>query len=71
MVGRSEQLAALRETFDRVGEGWPAVVLLGGGCVDLDGAGLAFAPFTAVLRGLVRQLGADGPASWCPRAPRE
>ena len=41
-------------------------VLLGGGCVDLGGAGLAFAPFTAVLRGLVRQLGADGVASLVP-----
>ena len=30
MVGRSEQLAALREAFDRVREGSPAVVLLGG-----------------------------------------
>jgi DNA-binding CsgD family transcriptional regulator/tetratricopeptide (TPR) repeat protein len=92
MVGRSEQLAALREIFDRVGEGWPAVVLLGGeagagktrlitqftgaiggravllggGCVDLGGAGLAFAPFTAVLRGLVRQLGADAVAALVP-----
>jgi DNA-binding CsgD family transcriptional regulator len=89
MVGRSEQLSALREIFDRVCEGSPAVVLLGGeagagktrliteftcaiadralllsgGCVDLGGAGLAFAPFTAALRGLVRQLGADGVAA--------
>jgi predicted ATPase len=30
MVGRSEQLAALRVTFDGVREGSPAVVLLGG-----------------------------------------
>ncbi len=92
MVGRSEQLAALRQLFDRVCAGSPAVVLLGGeagagktrllaefanviaghavllsgGCVDLGGEGLAFAPFTAALRGLVRQVGAEGVASLVP-----
>ncbi len=98
MVGRGEQLAALRETFERVRAGSPAVVLLGGeagagktrliteftgavagqsvllrgGCVDLGGAGLPFAPYTAALRGLVRQLGADGVAALVPGgAPAE
>jgi predicted ATPase len=87
MVGRGEQLAALRQSFDRVRAGSPATVLLGGeagagktrliaefahvvagqavllsgACVDLGGEGLAFAPFTAALRGLVRQV-----AGCCP-----
>jgi DNA-binding CsgD family transcriptional regulator len=41
-------------------------VVLSGGCVDLGGAGLAFAPYTAALRGLVRQLGADKVAALVP-----
>ena len=92
MLGRGEQLAALKRFFDGVCTGSPAVALLGGeagagktrliaefahvvagqavllsgACVDLGGAGLAFAPFTAALRGLVRQLGAEGVASLVP-----
>jgi DNA-binding CsgD family transcriptional regulator len=34
-------------------------VVLAGGCVDLGAAGLPYAPVTAALRGLVRELGAD------------
>jgi DNA-binding CsgD family transcriptional regulator len=41
-------------------------VLLSGGCVDLGDAGLAFAPYTAALRGLVRQFGADEVAALVP-----
>jgi DNA-binding CsgD family transcriptional regulator/tetratricopeptide (TPR) repeat protein len=41
-------------------------VLLSGGCVDLGGAGLAFAPYTAALRGLVRRLGAEKVAALVP-----
>lgn len=41
-------------------------VLLSGGCVDLGGEGLAFAPFTAALRGLARQLGVDRVAALVP-----
>jgi predicted ATPase len=92
MVGRGEQLAALRQLSDLTWAGSPAVVLLGGeagvgktrlitefsagltdravllsgGCVDLGGAGLAYAPFTAALRGLVRQLGAEDVAALLP-----
>ncbi len=92
MVGRGEQLAALRQSLDRVRSGSPAVVLLGGeagagktrliaefvhvvagqavllsgACIDLGGEGLAFAPFTAALRGLVRQVGAEGVVSLVP-----
>jgi DNA-binding CsgD family transcriptional regulator/tetratricopeptide (TPR) repeat protein len=40
--------------------------VLQGGCVELGTDGLPFAPFTAVLRGLVRDLGADGVAGLLP-----
>lgn len=92
MVGRGEQLAALRQVSDLAFASSPAVVLLGGeagvgktrliteftagladravllsgGCVDLGGAGLAYAPFTAALRGLVRQLGVEDVGSLLP-----
>jgi len=92
MVGRGEQLAALRRLSDAACAGSPTVVLLGGeagvgktrlitefttglndewlllsgGCIDLGGSGLAYVPFTAALRGLVRQLGAEDVASLLP-----
>ncbi|HEX4659883.1 MAG TPA: AAA family ATPase [Streptosporangiaceae bacterium] len=40
--------------------------VLTGGCVELGTDGLPFAPFTAVLRELVRDLGADGVAGLLP-----
>jgi len=40
--------------------------VLTGGCVELGSDGLPFAPFTAVLRELVRDLGADGVAALLP-----
>jgi AAA ATPase domain/Periplasmic binding protein-like domain len=40
--------------------------VLSGGCVDLGGSSVAFAPFTAALRGLTRQIGADGVAALLP-----
>ena len=40
--------------------------VLTGGCVELGSDGLPFAPFTAVLRELVRDLGADGVAGLLP-----
>jgi DNA-binding CsgD family transcriptional regulator/tetratricopeptide (TPR) repeat protein len=40
--------------------------VLTGGCVELGTEGLPFAPFTAVLRELVRDLGADGVAALLP-----
>jgi DNA-binding CsgD family transcriptional regulator len=43
-----------------------------GGCLELGADGLPFAPFTAVLRGLVRELGAETIAGMLPgRATRE
>jgi DNA-binding CsgD family transcriptional regulator len=40
--------------------------ILTGGCVELGADGLPFAPFTAVLRELVRDLGPDGVAALLP-----
>ena len=40
--------------------------VLTGGCVELGTDGLPFAPFTAVLRDLVRDLGPDGVAELLP-----
>ena len=45
--------------------------VLTGGCLELGTDGLPFAPFTAVLRDLVHELGADAVASMVPgRTPR-
>jgi DNA-binding CsgD family transcriptional regulator/tetratricopeptide (TPR) repeat protein len=40
--------------------------VLAGGCLELGAGGLPFAPFTSVLRELVRDLGADGVAGLLP-----
>ncbi|WP_433466835.1 helix-turn-helix transcriptional regulator [Spirillospora sp. CA-128828] len=41
--------------------------VLVGGCLELGSDGLPFAPFTTVLRGLVRDIGIDGVAGLVPR----
>ncbi|WP_281186215.1 helix-turn-helix transcriptional regulator [Actinomadura kijaniata] len=41
--------------------------MLVGGCLELGSDGLPFAPFTTVLRGLVRDIGLDGVAALLPR----
>jgi DNA-binding CsgD family transcriptional regulator len=40
--------------------------VLTGGCLELGTDGLPFAPFTAVLRDLIHEMGADGVASMLP-----
>src|ERR1700683_5402915 len=46
--------------------------VLTGGCLELGTDGLPFAPFTAVLRGLVHEMGADAIAAMLPgRTTRE
>jgi DNA-binding CsgD family transcriptional regulator len=45
--------------------------VLAGGCVELGTDGLPFAPFTAVLRELVRDLGAEGVAGLLPGVTRD
>ncbi|REE96347.1 helix-turn-helix transcriptional regulator [Thermomonospora umbrina] len=42
--------------------------VLVGGCLELGSDGLPFAPFTAMLRGLVREIGIDGVAGLLPRS---
>ena len=44
--------------------------VLAGGCLELGADGLPFAPFTSVLRELVRDLGADGVAGLLPAGAR-
>ncbi|HEX2315968.1 MAG TPA: AAA family ATPase, partial [Thermomonospora sp.] len=56
----------LREFTARV-TGQGARVLVGG-CLELGSDGLPFAPFTAILRGLVREIGIDGVAALLPRS---
>jgi DNA-binding CsgD family transcriptional regulator len=99
-VGRAEELAALDAAFERVQQGQPSAVLIGGEagvgksrmlsefatqaratgmtrvlygyCLELSAEGLPFAPFTGVLRELVRDLGTDGVAALLPgRGTRE
>jgi DNA-binding CsgD family transcriptional regulator len=54
------------------GAGAAGARVLAGGCLDLGADGLPFAPFAAVLRELVRGLGADGVAALLPdQATRE
>jgi DNA-binding CsgD family transcriptional regulator len=40
--------------------------VLAGGCMELSSAGLPYAPFTAALRQLVREIGTDGLAALMP-----
>ncbi|XVQ11871.1 helix-turn-helix transcriptional regulator [Spirillospora sp. CA-255316] len=49
------------------GSGDGAARLLVGGCLELGSDGLPFAPFTTVLRGLVRDIGIEGVAELLPR----
>ncbi|MGN9788769.1 helix-turn-helix transcriptional regulator [Nonomuraea sp. ZG12] len=58
-VGKTRLVGELAE---RAGD---ALVLVGG-CLELGTEGLPFAPFTAVLRGLVRTFGRDGVAGLVP-----
>ena len=94
LVGRARELAELDAALERVREGRPSAVLVGGEagvgksrlagefgararaagavrvlsghCLDLSAEGLPFAPFTGVLRELIRELGADGLAALLP-----
>ena len=54
------------------GAGTAGARVLSGGCLDLGTDGLPFAPFAAMLRELVRSMGADGVAGLLPgHATRE
>ncbi|TNY35631.1 helix-turn-helix transcriptional regulator [Thermomonospora catenispora] len=56
----------LRHFTERAAAGGARVLV--GGCLELGSDGLPFAPFTAVLRGLVREIGIDGVAGLLPRS---
>jgi len=60
-VGKSRLVAEFGQAATAAG----ARVLVGG-CLELGTDGLPFAPFTAVLRGLVHEHGADAVASMLP-----
>jgi DNA-binding CsgD family transcriptional regulator len=61
MVGQHGQGAVAQS-----GEGGEAGRVLTGACLELGASGLPFAPFAAVLRQLVRDLGATGVAELLP-----
>jgi predicted ATPase len=61
-IGKSR----LAEEFGARARAAGAVRVLSGYCLDLSADGLPFAPFTGVLRELVRDLGADGLAALLP-----
>src|SRR5260221_3557295 len=60
-IGKSRLVGEFAERAQRTG-----ARLLTGGCLELGADGLPFAPFTSVLRELVRDLGADGVAGLLP-----
>jgi DNA-binding CsgD family transcriptional regulator len=60
-VGKSRLVAEFTARSRAAG-----VRVLTGGCVELGTDGLPFAPFTAVLRELVRELGTEGVAKLLP-----
>ncbi|MGP3958706.1 helix-turn-helix transcriptional regulator [Nonomuraea sp. 3N208] len=65
LVGGEAGVGKTRLVGEFVDRADDAMVLVGG-CLELGTEGLPFAPFTAVLRGLVRELGRDGVAALVP-----
>ncbi|WP_281284062.1 helix-turn-helix transcriptional regulator [Nonomuraea deserti] len=65
LVGGEAGVGKTRLINEFTGRAGDAMVLVGG-CLELGTEGLPFAPFTAVLRGLVRELGRDGVAALVP-----
>jgi predicted ATPase len=60
-VGKSRLVSEFSRTVTSAG-----ARVLTGGCLELGADGLPFAPFTAVLRDLVHEMGADAVASMLP-----
>jgi predicted ATPase len=60
-VGKSRLVSEFARTATSAG-----ARVLTGGCLELGTDGLPFAPFTAVLRDLVHEMGADTVASMLP-----
>jgi ATP/maltotriose-dependent transcriptional regulator MalT len=65
LIGGEAGVGKTRLVKEFTGRAGDAMVLVGG-CLELGTEGLPFAPFTAVLRGLVRELGRDGVAALVP-----
>ncbi|WP_344547693.1 helix-turn-helix transcriptional regulator [Actinomadura fulvescens] len=65
-LGKTRLVREFARTVEDV-DGTPRARLLVGGCLELGSDGLPFAPFTTVLRGLVRDIGIDGIAELLPR----
>jgi len=60
-IGKSRLVSEFAGRASRAG-----ARVLAGGCLELGADGLPFAPFTSVLRDLVRDLGVDGAARLLP-----
>ncbi|MFI6789306.1 AAA family ATPase [Nonomuraea sp. NPDC050383] len=65
LVGGEAGVGKTRLVEEFTGRAGDALVLVGG-CLELGTEGLPFAPFSAVLRGLVRERGRDGVAALVP-----
>src|ERR1700727_2302236 len=61
LVGRADYLTQLDDGLAAARLAGEARALTGG-CLELGASGLPFAPFTGLLRQLVRELGLDGVA---------
>ncbi|MFB4285383.1 AAA family ATPase [Nonomuraea sp. MTCD27] len=66
LVGGEAGVGKTRLVNEFTGHRAGDALVLVGGCLELGTEGLPFAPFTAVLRGLVRELGRDGVAALVP-----
>src|SRR3569833_695327 len=60
----------IREFLDTAQRKTPDLRVLVGGCLQISSEGLPFAPFSAVLRQLVRELGVDGVTALLPGGTR-
>ena len=56
----------IREFLDTAQRTTPGLRVLIGGCLQISSEGLPFAPFSAVLRQLVREMGVDGVTALLP-----
>src|SRR3954451_17809489 len=62
-VGKTRRI---REFLDTAQRTTPGLRVLVGGCLQISSEGLPFAPFSAVLRQLVREMGVDGVTALLP-----
>ncbi|QFG27019.1 AAA family ATPase [Actinomadura sp. WMMB 499] len=67
LIGGEAGLGKTRLIREFAGSVGDRARVLVGGCLELGSDGLPFAPFTTVLRGLVRDIGIDGVAGLVPR----